>query len=125
MTSTVQAQQRAGPLGLLAAADARISNAMYLWGTRYPRWLWVLFEYSGDGLVWLAVCLGMLLYPTGGLELRVQALNLFLGWVLDLVLVGSLKLIFKRRRPVYNQVKDFVVVVAVDQHSFPSGHATR
>lgn len=30
-----------------------------------------------------------------------------------------------RRRPVYNQADDFVLVVSVDAYSFPSGHASR
>jgi len=41
------------------------------------------------------------------------------------VLVGSLKALVRRPRPLYNQSGDFVLVVAVDQYSFPSGHTAR
>ena len=51
--------------------------------------------------------------------------NSFLPLWVDIVFTGLLKSIFRRKRPVYNHVGDFVVIVAVDQYSFPRGHAAR
>ena len=39
-------------------------------------------------------------------------------------MVFTLKVIFKRKRPAHNR-SDMALTVKVDQHSFPSGHATR
>ena len=60
-----------------------------------------------------------------GPQVRHGAANLALGLVLDIALVGAIKGMARRARPVYNHAGDFVVVVAVDQYSFPSGHASR
>eukprot|EP00890_Picochlorum_soloecismus_P002526 jgi/Picsp_1/3274/NSC_06114-R1_hypothetical protein CHLNCDRAFT_136457 [Chlorella variabilis] len=52
--------------------------------------------------------------------------NLMLGLLVDLVEVGLLKAIFKRPRPGHNALAgDMKIVVAVDAHSFPSGHSSR
>lgn len=51
--------------------------------------------------------------------------NLFLGLWIDIALIGLAKGSFKRQRPVYNHLGDFVVIVGVDKFSFPSGHASR
>lgn len=44
--------------------------------------------------------------------------------VLDLVLVGVLKAVVRRRRPAHNRM-DMFATFSVDGYSFPSGHATR
>ena len=49
---------------------------------------------------------------------------LFLALLVDLLVVFTLKVIFKRKRPAHNR-SDMALTVKVDQHSFPSGHATR
>lgn len=110
---------------MLAAADERWSNYLYILGTAYPRFLWRFFEYSGDGLVWLAIALTAFLQPRATLPQQALVLNFLAGWALDLALVGALKVLIRRRRPVYNVAEDFLLVVAVDAHSFPSGHAAR
>ena len=51
--------------------------------------------------------------------------NLILGFIIDLLVVGTIKGIVRRRRPVYNDESDFTVVVSVDKFSFPSGHSSR
>ncbi|CAL5228821.1 g12022 [Coccomyxa viridis] len=53
------------------------------------------------------------------------AANLLLGLLIDLAYVGLLKGAIRRPRPVYNNASDFLLVVKVDQYSFPSGHAAR
>ena len=56
---------------------------------------------------------------------RTFAANLLLGFVVDLILIGTLKALFRRQRPVYNEEGDFLLVVSVDKFSFPSGHSSR
>lgn len=90
-----------------------------------PRLLWKVYEFSGDGFVWLALIATAFFGAEQVQGQRTLALNFFVGWVLDLILVGSVKALVRRSRPVYNHVEDFIVVVAVDRHSFPSGHAAR
>ncbi|NP_001315268.1 polyisoprenoid diphosphate/phosphate phosphohydrolase PLPP6 isoform 2 [Danio rerio] len=44
--------------------------------------------------------------------------------VLDVVLVGVLKAVVRRRRPAHNRM-DMFATFSMDSYSFPSGHATR
>lgn len=112
-------------LGFVKAWDERWSNFLFISGLAVPRFLWKAFEYSGDGLVWLAVVFALLASPGVSLWWRYVAANLLLGLLADLAEVGLLKALVRRKRPVYNNVDDFIVVVAVDRHSFPSGHSAR
>ncbi len=63
--------------------------------------------------------------PSLGPAMRMCAANLLLGFVLDLIMVGTIKGLVRRGRPVYNKEGDFVLVVSVDKFSFPSGHSSR
>ena len=85
----------------------------------------MLLEHSGNGLVWLSGAIGIWLYPYLTIQQRCAIANFLLAFVLDLLLVGSLKSVFQRPRPIYNSSGDFILVVSVDQYSFPSGHASR
>lgn len=49
--------------------------------------------------------------------------NLLIGSLLDLIIIGSIKHIAQRARPVYN--KNMSLVFVVDHWSFPSGHSSR
>ncbi|KAK9830845.1 hypothetical protein WJX74_009639 [Apatococcus lobatus] len=51
--------------------------------------------------------------------------NFFLGFWTDLVVVGLIKGLVRRPRPSYSNNADFLLVVAVDKWSLPSGHASR
>ncbi|KAK9020846.1 hypothetical protein V6N11_010858 [Hibiscus sabdariffa] len=53
----------------------------------------------------------------------VETIPLILGHLLDLVLIGLIKLTFRRARPHYNP--NMSAVVHADNFSFPSGHASR
>lgn len=55
-----------------------------------------------------------------------QSVSLFFfpALVLDLVLVGIVKAVVRRRRPAHNRM-DMFATFSVDRYSFPSGHATR
>ena len=85
----------------------------------------MLLEHSGNGLVWLLGAISVWFYPHITKQQRCAVANFLLAFVLDLILVGSLKSIFRRPRPVYNNSGDFILVVSVDHYSFPSGHASR
>ncbi|KAL4857005.1 Choline-phosphate cytidylyltransferase 2 [Chlorella vulgaris] len=112
-------------LDAVQALDCRLSNALFRHGSSVPRWVWKLFELGGNGLVWLAVALACALPPGTPPAARHVWAAFLLCWALDLVLVGSIKGVFRRSRPVYNLQSDFAVVVAVDHYSFPSGHSSR
>eukprot|EP00062_Callorhinchus_milii_P010852 gi/632956166/ref/XP_007893824.1/ PREDICTED: presqualene diphosphate phosphatase-like [Callorhinchus milii] len=47
-----------------------------------------------------------------------------LALILDLILVGIVKSLVRRRRPTHNKM-DMFATFSVDRFSFPSGHATR
>ncbi|KAH7447974.1 hypothetical protein KP509_01G130200 [Ceratopteris richardii] len=55
--------------------------------------------------------------------LQVFVKSLLIGLLFDLILLGGLKSIFRRPRPVYN--KGMFLVLSVDHYSFPSGHSSR
>lgn len=112
-------------LHLLHSLDQRLSHALFRRGSRVPRWVWKLFELSGDGLVWLALAIGCALAPGTAPAARHAWAAFLLCWAVDLALVGLIKASIRRSRPVYNLRSDFTVVVAVDHFSFPSGHSSR
>ncbi|GAB4815928.1 hypothetical protein N2152v2_002974 [Parachlorella kessleri] len=118
-------QGRQSLVATLAALDQRLSNRLYLSCQGVPRWTYKLLEYGGDGVVWVLVTFTALFLPSTPAASRLAWANLLLGLLLDLVLVGTLKGLFQRTRPVYNHKADFIVVVAVDHFSFPSGHSAR
>jgi len=126
MTTRLQQRPDHLPSHFLTALDVRLSNALFRAGTSVPRWVWKLFEYSGDGIVWLAVTIAAALSPLSSPAARCLWVNFLLGLLLDLIEVGLLKGLVRRSRPSYNALaKDMVVVVAVDHFSFPSGHSSR
>ncbi|KAL3499541.1 hypothetical protein ACH5RR_038634 [Cinchona calisaya] len=82
-------------------------------------------EISGDGRLFFPLILSLLLYPltTTAAAANPFLLNLLLGALLDLLLIGLLKHLIRRPRPVYN--KNMFLSFAVDHWSFPSGHSSR
>ncbi|XP_053470596.1 polyisoprenoid diphosphate/phosphate phosphohydrolase PLPP6 [Ictalurus furcatus] len=91
------------------------------WGSARP--LMKLVEVSGHGIPWLigaAYCL----YKSDSAAGQEVMLNLLMALVLDLVLVGIVKAVVRRRRPAHNRM-DMFATFSVDRYSFPSGHATR
>ncbi|NP_001096415.1 phospholipid phosphatase 6 [Xenopus tropicalis] len=91
------------------------------WGSARP--LMKLVEISGHGIPWIAGTL-YCLYKSDSNAGREVILNLLFALLLDLVLVGIVKGIVKRRRPIHNRM-DMFATFSVDKYSFPSGHATR
>ncbi|KAM9848410.1 polyisoprenoid diphosphate/phosphate phosphohydrolase PLPP6 [Aulostomus maculatus] len=91
------------------------------WGSMRP--LMKLIEISGHGIPWLAGT-AYCLYKSDSAAGQEVMLNLLIGLLLDLVLVGVVKAVVRRRRPAHNRM-DMFATFSVDRYSFPSGHATR
>ncbi|KAL3743231.1 hypothetical protein ACJRO7_018524 [Eucalyptus globulus] len=104
----------------LSAADASLSGLLHRHNF-LPRPAFLLLELSADFRLFFPVALSLYLSPIP--SLRPLLAPLILGLLLDLALVGLVKLLFRRPRPAYN--KDMSVAVSVDHYSFPSGHASR
>ncbi|KAG0563920.1 hypothetical protein KC19_8G069700 [Ceratodon purpureus] len=109
---------------------------MIVFDRRYSKWVhetffsdWAFFilrffEFSGDGLFWLPGTAAFWLSPSAGSpDTRMFALNLFIGLLLDFFVVGCIKSAVQRKRPQYNT--GHLMVVSMDQWSFPSGHSSR
>ncbi|KAL8216746.1 hypothetical protein R6Q57_023583 [Mikania cordata] len=110
----------------LTNLDTTVSLTLYtLTQPIVPRPVLKLLEISGDGRLFFPIILSVLLSPLPSASpiLRSLLLNLLIGSVLDLILIGTIKHIVRRPRPVYN--KHMFVTFAVDHWSFPSGHASR
>lgn len=101
-------------LGVCACEDSS-------WGSVRP--LMKLLEISGHGIPWLAGT-AYCLYKSDSAAGQEVMLNLFMGLLLDLILVGIVKAVVRRRRPAHNRM-DMFATFSVDRYSFPSGHATR
>ncbi|XP_071751761.1 polyisoprenoid diphosphate/phosphate phosphohydrolase PLPP6 [Centroberyx gerrardi] len=101
-------------LGVCACEDSS-------WGSIRP--LMKLIEISGHGIPWL-VGTAYCLYKSDSAAGQEVMLNLFVALLLDLVLVGIVKAVVRRRRPAHNRM-DMFATFSVDRYSFPSGHATR
>ena len=109
-----------------SAWDRSLSTKLFhSLGQTVPRKYLKLLEHSGNGLIWLFAAIALLLMPSITLSQKTAVMNFLVAFVVDLILIGSLKSIFRRPRPIYNTSGDFLLVVSVDQYSFPSGHASR
>lgn len=109
-----------------SAWDRAISMKLFHASSRViPRKYMLWLEHSGNGLVWLFGAITLWLIPSITPQQRCAITNFLLAFIVDLILVGSLKSLVRRPRPIYNSSGDFILVVSVDQYSFPSGHASR
>ena len=80
------------PSWSLVAQDRALSQHIYQTvGQQVPRSLLMALEHSGNGLVWLALSLGTLLYPALSADQRCLAVNFLLAFFVDLAIVGTLK----------------------------------
>eukprot|EP00271_Cylindrocystis_brebissonii_P015255 TRINITY_DN3755_c0_g1_i2.p1 TRINITY_DN3755_c0_g1~~TRINITY_DN3755_c0_g1_i2.p1 ORF type:complete len:173 (+),score=4.09 TRINITY_DN3755_c0_g1_i2:924-1442(+) len=88
------------------------------------RSLAIVLEHTGDGLYWIPGTIAMWLCPIAiPPALLCCILNLSVAFILDLIVVGTLKSLKQSRRLLYN--RGMTVVLAPDKWSFPSGHASR
>lgn len=107
--------------------DKDVSFLIYrFYNTNYPRLLLLVLEVSGHGVPWIFLPVLIFLMKH---QLSPAASSLLLNFLaitlIDLAAIGLSKPIFRRTRPAYNSGIGHVTVHAVDQFSFPSGHATR
>ncbi|KAI9558751.1 hypothetical protein GHT06_015540 [Daphnia sinensis] len=79
-------------------------------------------EISGSGYIWLPSC--AILYFMHPLVPKQLPVNLFMAFLLDIIVIGLLKAFARRRRPPAKN-PDFFKSIGPDQFSFPSGHASR
>lgn len=101
--------------------DSRLSLRIHEVGQRIPRFVLRAFEYSGDGLFWIPITSALCWAPYFTLQPFIK--NLLLGFMFDLALIGLVKALIRRPRPVYN--KGMYLIMSVDHFSFPSGHSSR
>lgn len=84
------------------------------------RWIALILAHSGDSPLWLAVAVGLLLWG-GGMGSSAGRRILF-ATIVGGGTASLLKWVFRRERP----GASFAGLYArMDQHAFPSGHATR
>ncbi|KDO22191.1 hypothetical protein SPRG_12687 [Saprolegnia parasitica CBS 223.65] len=116
----------------LYQVDLQLAVRIYgLFGTSKAwRLLWEFFSLTGDGILWLLIVLPLLALASfaGVLASITNGQKAFLYFFylcqfVDIVCIVIFKLIFRRQRPPHHQSDDRFV--GPDQHSFPSGHATR
>ncbi|KAH6777893.1 hypothetical protein C2S52_006606 [Perilla frutescens var. hirtella] len=80
-------------------------------------------ELSGDGRLFFPITLSILFSNITPTAATILLLNLLIGSLLDLLLIGLIKHLVQRPRPLYN--KNMFLSFAVDHWSFPSGHSSR
>ncbi|KAF1331239.1 Phosphatidic acid phosphatase, partial [Globisporangium splendens] len=116
----------------LYAYDLTLATLTYQRFGQNPngRLLWELLSHTGDGIMWLLMVLPVLVLAwLGGFldnmtpATKAVTASFYICMAVDLLVIIVLKLIFKRARPPHHQTDGRFV--GPDQHSFPSGHATR
>ncbi|CAN7992577.1 unnamed protein product [Ixodes pacificus] len=108
--------------------DERVSSRLFLasaahspWGHLRPSMM--LLEYTAHGIPWfMGTC--SLIWFVSDRDSEAFYVNLLLALILDLIAVGCIKAIARRRRPPASK-NDMFVTVLMDMHSFPSGHVSR
>lgn len=107
--------------------DKDVSYLIYRsYNSQFDRAPLLLLELSGHGIPWIATPILIFVFKR---ELNDTASSLILNFlainILDLIVIGIVKPVFHRPRPVYNTGLAPATIQSVDQFSFPSGHATR
>ncbi|KAL0409423.1 UNVERIFIED_CONTAM: putative lipid phosphate phosphatase beta [Sesamum radiatum] len=128
---TEPTQPRSSPtlLRRLINLDTAVSLNLYtLFQPILPYSLLKSLELSGDGRLFFPVTLSLLLTTTPIAAIpttpaTLLLLNVLIGALFDLLLIGIIKHLVQRPRPVYN--KNMFLSFAVDHWSFPSGHSSR
>jgi undecaprenyl-diphosphatase len=85
-----------------------------------PRWLAHIVAHSGDSAVWLGAAAAAILW--GSPAWRSFGLRTLFATVVGALLATTIKFIVRRRRPGGPAAG---LYASIDQHAFPSGHATR
>lgn len=110
---------------LISSSLIQIANIIRLSNeNKVSRLLLLGLELSGHGIPWIAgTLIAMLLYSTDIIFYSCFKMFLF-GLLLETCVVGIIKVIVRRRRPIAC-IDDMVATVPIDKFSFPSGHASR
>ncbi|KAK4802958.1 hypothetical protein SAY86_001161 [Trapa natans] len=87
----------------LSAVDIALSRTLYSYNF-FPRRLFLLLELSADFRLFFSLALSIYLSPALSTLLRPFLVPLIFGLLLDLALVGLIKVIFRRPRPLYNRI---------------------
>lgn len=123
-----------GVFARMLKADRRVSRAIHdavLDRGAVPRWALEALERAGSGLIWFPGTLAALGVAFGSRTSSPQAFwvlsNFMAGLVLDVLIVGTVKGAFRRRRPNYTGEENggYKTIIKVDSFSFPSGHTSR
>ncbi|XP_010258996.1 PREDICTED: probable lipid phosphate phosphatase beta isoform X1 [Nelumbo nucifera] len=109
----------------LTHLDTTLSLHIHTICQPFPRPLLKALEISGDGLFWIPIPIALFFTPLASKSVHVRFLlvGLFIGFLFDLILVGLIKYLVRRPRPVYNT--GIHLTFSVDHWSFPSGHSSR
>ncbi|CAG5135147.1 unnamed protein product [Candidula unifasciata] len=110
------------------AVDHRMTCHLAVCATKESTWgnlrpLMKILEISCHGVPWIAGAVLLFLFSHKSEDIEVSV-NLFFALIFDLIIVGLLKMTFRRGRPSHN-IMDIFIAPSVDKFSFPSGHATR
>jgi len=84
---------------------------------RFP-FMWIILTLLGDGYAWAMISAALLLFGRP-LDQIFVSIGLSITAV-NIVIFRSLKVLFRRARPVYMTVS--LRALSIDQFSFPSGH---
>lgn len=104
--------------------DKNLSSKLFQFGNGWLRFIFIFLEHTGNGLFWIPVSFAIWLSPWPiPPSFRALLLNLFLAFMVDLMVIGTLKSTVKRPRPIYNH--GMFIALAPDKWSFPSGHSSR
>ena len=115
-------------IGALLLLDLHLSSLITIEGRpkttmiKMSRLILKFLEVTGHGVPWLLIS-AFYGYRSSG-NFQEFNINLLVALLLDLVVVGTLKVLTGRKRPSHNK-DDMFATVSVDKYSFPSGHATR
>nr|CCA21469.1 phosphatidic acid phosphatase putative [Albugo laibachii Nc14] len=116
----------------LYALDLRVARDIYQRSVNnnHLRLLWETISYTGDGILWILTVLPALsiAWILGFLDkmeqtTKMSIFDFYICILVDLIVIFILKISIKRQRPPHH--KTDARFVGPDQHSFPSGHATR
>lgn len=110
-------------LRTLLAIDAYLTNALVNWAQQFLAFRQLkthhqFLKISCRSVVWLVTNL-VVIWAFNNSNLYQMQVNLFIGLLLDIILVAVLKAATRRRRPITNGN------LSPDKDAFPSGHAAR
>ena len=101
----------------LTQLDRQLSTRLQIRRTGLLRSVLHTIAHTGDSVLWVAILIGLVL--AGQSDLAARAALVVGGLAL---IIGALKLVFRRGRPSDENVR---LYFRMDAHSFPSGHAAR